>query len=137
MKTTYTRGFFKPSGSNVADVKMDRILRSTLNSNFNKDAKPESEMDFDLTQNVDEDSKPYAHQYDKSPKKIKKQRGSETMRKTQSPSINEPCGVNYNFHQTQLDVFPFRNTQKVRNQSHAPGQTFQSAKQMKDSLKQG
>lgn len=59
MRTTYNRGFHKTD--NVPDVKVDRILRSTLNSNFNKDVKGEQQWEFDLAQNVDEDSKPYAH----------------------------------------------------------------------------
>jgi hypothetical protein len=79
-------------------------MRSTLNSNFHqpKDNILSEQYEFDLAQNVDEDSKPYAHQYDKPPKKLLKTADKTQyqgdMRKTNSISVNDPCGVNTNFH---------------------------------------
>ncbi len=86
-------------------------MRNTLNAGFQTISPlKENKFEYCLDQNVDEDDTPWAHATSQSLKKTNK--GKNFDLEMPSPS---PSSAQVNFHQTPLDVFPFRNTQKVRN----------------------
>lgn len=52
MKTSYNRNFYKPDGSNSNDIKIDRIMRNTINAAFHTVEHSRNEMpkiEYDLT----------------------------------------------------------------------------------------
>ena len=70
MQTSYNRSFCGRDSSR--DVKIDRIMRNTLNAGF-KTISPlkESKFEYCLYQNVDEDDRPWGHVTSQSLKKAK------------------------------------------------------------------